>query len=104
MRSVFRESWVSVTVVLLLLGLAAQSVPLLGLGVLVFGTGGMARLWARVSLEEVRYQRVLGERRVFMGETVNLRLRLTNAKRIPVPWIEVREYLPQATPVSGAHT
>jgi uncharacterized protein (DUF58 family) len=104
MRSVFRESWVSVTIVLLLLGLAAQSVPLLGLGVLVFGTGGMARLWARVSLEQVQYRRVLGNRRVFMGETVEVRLRLTNAKRIPVPWIEVREYLPEASPVSGAHT
>jgi uncharacterized protein (DUF58 family) len=104
MRSVFRESWVSVTIVLLLLGLAAQSVPLLGVGVLVFGTGGMARLWARVSLEQVHYQRLLGERRVFMGETVHLRLRLTNGKRIPVPWIEVREYLPEASSVTGAHT
>ena len=103
MRSVFRDSWVSATIVLLLVGLAAQSVPLIGLGVLVFGTGGMARLWARVSLEDVRYQRLLSERRVFMGESVEIRLRLMNAKRIPVPWIEVREHLPESAPVSGGH-
>lgn len=103
MRSVFRDSWVSVTIILVLVGLAAQSVPLIGLGVLVFGTGGMARLWARVSLEDVRYQRVLRERRVFMGETIDLRLRLANEKFIPVPWLEVREYLPAATPVGGVH-
>ncbi|MEZ4552878.1 MAG: DUF58 domain-containing protein [Dehalococcoidia bacterium] len=103
MRSVFRDSWVSVTIVLVLVGLAAGSVPLIGLGVLVFGTGGMARLWARVSLEDVRYARVVRERRVFMGETIDLRLRVANEKRIPVPWLEVREYLPAATPVEGAH-
>jgi len=104
MRSVFRESWVSATIVLVLVGLAAQSVALVGLGVLVFGTGGMARLWARVSLEDVHYERLLAERRVFLGETVALRLRLENRKRIPVPWIEVREYLPETSPVGGAHT
>jgi uncharacterized protein (DUF58 family) len=104
MRSVFRDSWVSVTIVLLLVGLAAQSIPLVGLGVLVFGTGGMARLWARVSLEDVVYTRVLRERRAFMGETFELQIRLANRKRIPVPWIEVREYLPEATPLTGAHT
>ncbi len=103
MRSVFRDSWVSATIVLLLVGLAAQSVPLIGLGVLVFGTGGMARLWARVSLEQVGYERLLRERRVFMGESVEVRLRLANRKRIPVPWIEVRESLPEATPLSGGH-
>ncbi|MFN8583857.1 MAG: DUF58 domain-containing protein [Dehalococcoidia bacterium] len=103
MRSVFRDSWVSVTIVLVLVGLAAQSVPLIGLGVLVFGTGGMARLWARVSLEDVRYRRVLRERRVFMGETIDLRLRLANEKRLPVPWLEVREYLPEAMPAGGVH-
>lgn len=104
MRSVFRESWVSATIVLLLLGFAAESVPLLGLGVLVFGTGGIARLWARVSLEDVHYERILRERRLFLGETVDVRLRLANRKRLPLPWIEVREYLPEATPVTGGHT
>jgi uncharacterized protein (DUF58 family) len=103
MRSVFRDSWISVTIILVLVGLAAQSVPLIGLGVLVFGTGGMARLWARVSLEDIRYQRVLRERRVFMGETIDLRLRIANEKWLPVPWLEVREYLPEATPVGGVH-
>ncbi len=103
MRSVFRESWVSATIILVLVGLAAESVPLLGLGVLVFGTGGMARLWARVSLEDVRYERRLQERRVFMGEDIEVTLRLANRKRLPLPWVEVREYLPEAVPLTGGH-
>jgi uncharacterized protein (DUF58 family) len=64
----------------------------------------MARLWARVSLEDVHYERLLRERRVFMGETVDLRLRLANRKRLPLAWLEVREYLPEATPLTGGHT
>ena len=90
MRSLFGESWISASVVLLLLGLTSGSVPLAGLGLLVFGTGGLARLWVRLSLERVRYTRVL--------------LRIANEKFIPVPWVEVREQLPEAMPAPDVHT
>ena len=104
MRSLFGESWISASVVLLLLGLTSGSVPLAGLGLLVFGTGGLARLWVRLSLERVRYTRVLPESRAFVGETVRVLLRIANEKFIPVPWVEVREQLPEAMPAPDVHT
>ena len=104
MRSLFAESWLTASGALAILGLVAGSVPLLGLGALVFGVGGMARLWARVSLEDVRFERTIVPRRAFVGERVDVLLRLVNGKRLPVPWIEVREQLPEAMPAAGAHT
>ena len=63
-----------------------------------------ARLWARLSLDGVEYDRELGERRAFVGERVSLTLRLANNKLLPVPWIEVRERLPDAAPLVEGRT
>ena len=98
MRSVLGDAWVVLSIVLVSLGLANGSAPLVGLGVLIVGTGGIARLWARTSLAGVAYRRELPERRAFAGETLPVTLRLINGKRLPVPWIEVREQLPIAMP------
>ena len=104
MRGLLTEAWIPGSVALVVVGLLAESIPLVGLGALVLGTGGVARLWSRVSLEGVEYRRELGERRAFVGERVQLRVRIANRKPLPVPWLEVRERLPQTTPLLGAHT
>ena len=104
MRALLRESWLSASLVLIVIGLMAESVPLVGLGALVLGMGGAARLWSRLSLEGVEYGRDLAERRVFVGERVALTLRLANNKLLPVPWIEVRERLPGGAPLVEGRT
>ncbi len=104
MRSLLTEAWIGGCVVLVFAGALTGSAPLFGLGALVLGAGGAARLWARLSLEQVEYRRELAERRAFTGEEVGLRLRLANRKWLPVPWIEVRERLPEAAPATDAHT
>ena len=104
MRVVFRDFWVAASLLLVYVGLLSNSTTLLALGVLVFGAGGLSRLWARVSLEEVEYRRELSETRAFVGETIELDVHLTNGKFIPVPWIEVRELVPEATPIFGGRT
>ena len=104
MRSLLSESWLTASLVLVVVGLTIESVPLLGLGALVLGAGGAARLWSRLSLEDVEYRRELSEHRAFVGEDVHLTMHLTNEKILPVPWIEVRERLPDATPVIDSKT
>lgn len=100
----FGESWITASVALALIGIAAGSAPMIGLAALVFTTGGAARLWSRLSLEDVRYVRTLSEHRAFAGETIDVRLSLHNAKWLPVPWIEVREQLPQVMPLVVGRT
>ena len=104
MRALLTESWLTASLVLVVVGLMIESVPLLGLGALVVGAGGAARLWSRLSLEDVGYRRELSEHRAFVGETINMTMHLTNEKILPVPWIEVRERLPDDAPVVDAKT
>ena len=104
MRALLGESWLTASLLLAVVGVAAGSAPLLGLGALVLGTGGAARLWSRFALERVSYRRELGERRAFAGEIVPLTLRLANDKPLPVPWIEVRERLPAEAPLAEGRT
>ena len=41
------------------------------------------------------YERVVPEDHAFVGETVAVRLRITNRKPLPMPWIEVHEQFPE---------
>ncbi len=101
MRAVITEAWVLVAGLLIFFGLAASSVALLALGALILGTGGIARLWSRLSLEDVVYSRTLSEHRLFVGESVDIRLTIENRKILPVPWLEVREQLPRGMEVDS---
>lgn len=104
MRVIVTESWLLVSGLLIFAGLLASSTTLVALGILILGTGGAARLWARLSLEEVVYSRTLSARRVFVGEQIELELVIENRKVVPVPWVEVREALPRDIPIVGAKT
>ena len=66
-------------------------VVLLGL---VLSAAGLAKLWSRLSLVGVSCQRFLHEQRAFPGEYIDLRLRLTNRKILPLPWVQVDDEIP----------
>ncbi len=104
MRSLVSDAWLFASGFLALVGFASGSVALVVIAAMIFCTGGAARLWARVSLEEVVYRRTLSERRVFVGETVQTTLILDNRKLLPVPWLELRETLPRGMPTVGVRT
>ena len=104
MRALLSESWLTASLLLVVVGLTIESVPLLGLGALVLGAGGASRLWSRLSLEDVEYRRELSEHRAFVGERVSLTMHLKNDKVLPVPWLEVRERLPDDAPVIDGRT
>lgn len=104
MRSLIADAWVLASMLLAGIGFAAGSVPLVVIGALIFCSGGVARLWSRISLEQVVYRRTLSEHRVFVGETVEATLILENRKMLPVPWMELRETLPRGMPAIDVRT
>jgi uncharacterized protein (DUF58 family) len=61
---------------------------------LLLSAAGLSRLWSRYSLVGVSCERLLNERRVFPGESVELRLRLVNRKLLPLPWIQLDDEIP----------
>lgn len=74
-------AWSGHTVIVILLGLAISA-------------AGLAKLWSRLSLAGVSCQRFLSEKRVFPGEEIELKLRLTNRKLLPLPWVQVDDEIP----------
>lgn len=98
-----RDSWVAVGIVLLLAGIILQAGAPIGVGVLILLTGGVAHLWSRLALEQVSYRRQIVNRRAFVGESIEVAFTLINRKVLPVPWIEVRDTVPERLPPEGVH-
>ena len=70
-------------------------VPLLLVALLFFLAAVVARVWVRYALERLEYDRRLSATRVFFGESITLDVRLTNRKALPLPWVQVRDEVPE---------
>ena len=81
-------------VIVVIVGAALGEPLIAAVGALVFVVTIAARLWARLSLEEVSYGRELSADHLFQGDEVKLSLALENNKPLPVPWVRVRDFLP----------
>ncbi len=94
--------WVSSAVVMLLIGAALNSAPILLIASLVVVLSLTSKRWADYSLTRVEYVHWLDSSRVFVGEDVHLVTQITNRKFLPLPWVQVYDELPQAVePLDG---
>ena len=80
-------------IMLILAAWAGQTVIVILLG-LVLGVAALSRLWSYLSLKGVRFERLLSETRVFPDESLELKLKITNRKLLPLPWIEIADQVP----------
>ncbi|MFP3975541.1 MAG: DUF58 domain-containing protein [Dehalococcoidia bacterium] len=76
-------AWFGHVVIVIVLGLCLSAAVL-------------SRLWSRWSLARVECQRTVSEHRLFPGEQIELKLRLTNRKLLPLPWVQVDDEVPIA--------
>ncbi|MEX1022677.1 MAG: DUF58 domain-containing protein [Dehalococcoidia bacterium] len=104
MRAIIAETWLLAALFLGWIGFASGSTALVLIGAMIFGAGAVSRLWSRLSLDRVTFSRRLSERRVFVGEEVEIELAVDNGKIVPVPWMEVRETLPRGMPANVGTT
>jgi len=91
-----RHPWAALGLALIAIGLVWSPGALVGLGVFVLLAGVLVRAWGERSLDGVELERLLPESRAFPGEALHLTYRVTNRKLIPLPWLEVRDLLPDA--------
>jgi uncharacterized protein (DUF58 family) len=89
--------WLQLTIALFLLGILLSSGAVIGFAIFLMAAGFLADYWSRHVMDRVSYERVIPENRAFQGENISVTLRLVNDKMIPVPWIEVRDAVPEAT-------
>lgn len=101
---IFRQTWLLIALLLLLVGVGVREPAVAAVGALVLLAGGLSQLWSRLALERVTYQRTLSHRRAFVGEELEVGFSAANRKVLPLPWIEVRESVPEAMPARDTHT
>lgn len=94
-NSIFSDAWIPLAVLFLLIALAAgRAVALLALGAVLLLVAGVSHLWKNVALLGVLYERSFDRTRVFPGEPVQMTVRMTNDKPLPLTWVQFRDKLP----------
>jgi uncharacterized protein (DUF58 family) len=64
-------------------------------------TAGLARLWERWSLVRVSYLREMSHPRAFVGDEVELAIRVANRKPLPLAHLDIRDQIPAGLQVLG---
>jgi len=75
-------------------GLVMDSPLLTAAALLILIVITIAWLWARLSLWRLNYRRHFSEIRAFRGETVDLRLEVSNRKLVPLTWLTIHDRFP----------
>ena len=79
--------------VLVVVGAVIGAPALIGVGVIVVLVWGLRQTWTRFGLRDVSYERRLAASRVVVGEELELELTVRNRKLLPLPWLEVEDYV-----------
>lgn len=90
----FNSSWIRFAAMMVLLGALVRSEALITLAAMLLVIIPVSWAWNRVSLWRVSYDRTLSEHRVFVGETVDLSVRVNNRKILPLAWVKVDDRFP----------
>lgn len=96
-----RDAWPLVALAIIAIGLATLNAAVVAAGALALAVYALARLWSRLSLERVEYERHLREDHAFPGESLTAELRLANKKPLPLPWVAVDDMIPLALASPG---
>lgn len=90
----FNENWVALALFAAVIGLIFHQSGLVVLALLVLTATAAGWAWNKQSLRHVAFQRTFSERRLFLGETVDLTMRASNDKRLPISWLRIDDEYP----------
>ncbi len=94
-NSVFSDAWIPLAVLFLIIGLVAGRNPaMIALGVILLLIVGLSTVWKNLSLWGVGYDRQLDRNRVFPGEPIDVTVRVSNDKPLPLTWLRFRDEMP----------
>ncbi len=96
-----RRPWYWVALALLIFSAIFRQPLIFVAALLALALAVIPELWYRFCLSGLVYRRQLGERRVFFGETITLRLSVENRKALPLPWLEVEDEFPERLTLQG---
>ena len=90
----FNESWIRFAALMVVFGVLLHASGMIVLAALLLTVLPVAWAWNRVALWRVEYDRVLSEHRVFVGETIDLSVTVTNRKLVPLAWVKIDDQFP----------
>lgn len=93
------RGWVALIAILVVVGLSLQIRPLLMLMAFLSAAVGVSWAWNRYALHGVTYERMFTETHAFHDERVEVSVRLTNRKALPLSWLLVYDLWPSQVPV-----
>jgi uncharacterized protein (DUF58 family) len=97
----FSEAWIALAVMLTIFGFVFRQRNLMLVAVLLLTIVPIAWLWNKLALSGLRYERIFSERRAFQGETLELTLRVSNWKLLPMGWLQIEDQFPLDVPLLG---
>lgn len=97
----FRDAWLVVGGLVVLVGYGAGEPGIAGIGFIVIAIGGVARFWGRHLFDRVELRRRVAQPRAFLDEPVGYEVELENRKLLPLPWYEWRIALDDPVKVEG---
>jgi uncharacterized protein (DUF58 family) len=95
----FSEAWIALVIMLTAFGLAFHQKGLMLVAVLLLTIVPIAWLWNKLALRGLHYERLFSERRAFLDETLELTLRVSNWKLLPVGWLQIEDQFPLDVPL-----
>lgn len=98
----FNASWIALSIIIVALSLLLKQPTLMGVAGLLLTIAGVSWMWNRYALRGIEYERTFSERRVFRGEVVELVIRVTNRKLLPLSWLRVDDQVPFDLPLLDA--
>lgn len=97
----FQQATLTILALLLLIAAATGQVGLALICALLLVTAGVAGLWNRWALARVGYERQLSQQRAFPGDVIELTIRITNRKLLPLASLQVFDRLPARLDLDG---
>jgi uncharacterized protein (DUF58 family) len=96
----FNSAWIAMALLITLAGLIFRNPGLLAVAAILFTIVAASWLWNRLAFFGLRYEREFSEKRAFMGETIEVRVSLSNHKFLPLPWVTTSDVFPKELPVA----
>ena len=98
----FNSVWIAMALLITLAGLVFRIPELMMVAAILLVVVGVSWLWNRLAFFGLKYEREFSEKRVFMGETIEVKISLSNHKFLPLPWVTTADVFPKELPVDEA--
>ncbi len=98
---IWHDFWIGFFAIVIAIGFFMGQGLVIAFGAMGVVSGTVSLAWNRLSLNDVTYERHLPQKRVFLGEEIELTVALMNRKPLPLPWIRVTDEVPDELRVTS---